>query len=74
VGFDIQGTIEVKFTDGNFVVPQWWSRYPCMRAVTYEYGKPVIMRTLAETREMINQDMLNGVWQSALQKHRRGYR
>lgn len=74
MGFDVAGTIEVKFTDGNFVVPQWWSRYPCMRAVTYEDGKPVIMRTLAETREMINSDMLNGVWQSALQKHRRGYK
>jgi len=74
MGYDIQGKVEVKFTDGNFVVPQWWTRYPCMRAVTYEDGKPVVMRTLAETRDLINQDMLNGVWQDALRRHRRGTR
>jgi hypothetical protein len=74
MGYDIQGTIEVKFTDGNFVVPQWWARYPCMRAVTYEDGKPVVMRTLAETRDLINQDMLNGVWHDALRRSQRGTR
>ena len=74
MGFDVVGTIEVKFIDGDFVVPQWWARYPCMRAVAYENGKPVIMRTLAETQKLINEDMLNGVWQSALRNHRRGYK
>ena len=74
MGYDIEGTVEVKFTDGSFVVPRWWSRYPCMRAVTYEDGKPVVMNTLAETRAAINGDMINGVWQSALQRYRRGYK
>jgi hypothetical protein len=74
VGFDIEGTMECKFTDGLFVVPKWWARYACMRPVTYEDGKPVVMNTLAETRDLINKDMLNGVWQTALRQHRRGTR
>jgi len=66
----VENTLEVKFTDGTFVVPLWWSRSLNLRTVTYTSGIRVVDCSLDEMRKFVNTDMVDALWADAVRKQR----
>ena len=66
----IESTSVVQFSDGEFVVPIWWSRSLNRRTVGYANGIRIVNCSLDEMRRFVNTDMINDVWSDALRKQR----
>jgi hypothetical protein len=70
----VDSTLEVQFTDGTFVVPAYWAKALNKRTVNYINGIRVVDCSLAEMRDFVNTDALDGLWTDAIRRQQRSMR
>lgn len=73
---DVADTAVLRFADGEYVVPRWWTRLAAFRQGP-EHGAlaPTLTMTLEEAREMVNRELernaIAGVMNRWVAEHRR---
>lgn len=70
----VDSTLEVQFSDGTFVVPVYWARALNKRTINYINGIRVVDCTLAEMRNFVNTDAIDGLWTDAIRRQQRSTR
>lgn len=71
----IRSTAVVRFADGEFVVPRWWTTLALFRQAP-EYGDaaPALAMTLAEARMKVNAELertaISGLMRDWIAEHR----
>ena len=68
----IHTTIEVDFTDGRQVVPDWWRKYLLPYTEGYRGGRQVVSCTKAEMQDIINRRMTDDIFWSAVRRSKNG--
>jgi hypothetical protein len=68
----VQDTIDVEFSDGRQVVPEWWGRYMRPYTVGYRGGRRVLSCTKMEMQDIINRRMTDDIFWSAVRRSKNG--
>lgn len=68
----IEGTIEVDFTDGRYVVPAYWGKYLLAYTEGYRGGRRVVSCTRSQMQDIINRRMTDDIFWSAVRRSKNG--